>query len=231
MTVRRRFLRLAGLEHMSHRPPLSARFWMYCVGAYTIPVVAQIALPSDPGLYDELVWLVTLAPAFLLSLHYGLKGAMAGLLMGTALFIAVQLSLALNYTADDWRVTVPIYIAYGALAISVGWLSQELHDYYQRALENERLAAIGQVAVTLRHELNNALTAIVAESHMLAEVDQTLNDDQRESARAIHQSAIRIAEDLKKLTSLRSAPVANYAEGIEMLDLRAAQDGEEGLPS
>lgn len=223
MGFRRRFLSVAGFEHMAHRPPLSARFWAYCVGAYTIPVVAQIVLPSDPGLYDELVWLVTLAPAFLLSLHYGLKGALAGLLMGTALFIAVQLSLALNYTADDWRVTVPIYIAYGVLAISVGWLSEELHNYYQRALENERLAAIGQVAVTIRHELNNALTAIVAESHLLAEVDRTLTEEQRESARAIHQAAMRIAEDIKKLTSLRTAPVASYDEGVEMLDLRGAQ--------
>ena len=224
-TMRRRLLRMAGFEHMSHRPPLSPRFWLYCVAAYTIPVVAQIVLPEDPALYDELVWLITLAPAFLLSLHYGLKGALAGLLMGTALFIAVQLSLALNYTADDWRVTTPIYIAYGVLAIAVGWLSEELHTYYQRALENERLAAIGQVAVTIRHELNNALTAIIAESHMMAEVDTGLTEDQRESARSIHQSALRIAEDIKKLTSLKNAPITRYDEGVEMLDLRAADGG------
>ena len=221
-TVRRRVLRIAGFEHMAHRPPLSIRFWAYCVGAYTVPVVAQIVLPDDPGLYDELVWLVTLAPAFLLSLHYGLKGALAGLLMGTALFIAVQLSLALNYTPDDWRVTVPIYIAYGTLAIAVGWLSEELHTYYQRALENERLAAIGHVAVTIRHELNNALTAIVAESHLLAEVDETLGQEQRESARAIYQSALRIAADLKKLANLKSAPIARYDEGVQMVDLKSA---------
>jgi len=221
-TVRRRVLRIAGFEHMAHRPPLSIRFWAYCVGAYTVPVVAQIVLPDDPGLYDELVWLVTLAPAFLLSLHYGLKGALAGLLMGTALFIAVQLSLALNYTPDDWRVTVPIYIAYGTLAIAVGWLSEELHTYYQRALENERLAAIGHVAVTIRHELNNALTAIVAESHLLAEVDQTLGQEQRESARAIYQSALRIAADLKKLANLKTAPIARYDEGVQMVDLKSA---------
>lgn len=227
--IRRRLLRITGFEHMAHRPPLSVRFWVYCVAAYTVPVVAQIVLPSDPGLYDELVWLVTLAPAFLLSLHYGLKGALAGLLMGTALFIAVQLSLALNYTADDWRVTVPIYVAYGVLAIAVGWLSEELHTYYQRALENERLAAIGHVAVTIRHEVNNALTAIVAESHLLAEVDDTLGEEQRESARAIHKSALRIAEDLKKLTTLKTAPITKYDEGVQMVDLRAASSERGGF--
>jgi glucose-6-phosphate-specific signal transduction histidine kinase len=127
MTLSRRALRLVGFEPMAHRPPLTARFWLYCSAAYIMPVVTQVVLPDDPGLYDELVWLVTLAPAFLLSLHYGLKGAVAGLLMGTALFITVQIVVALNFTPDDWRVTVPIYIAYGSLAVSVGWLSGRNH--------------------------------------------------------------------------------------------------------
>jgi signal transduction histidine kinase len=224
MTLRRSMLRVTGFEHMAHRPPLSPRFWVYCIAAFTIPVVAQIALPEDPGLYDELVWLVTLAPAFLLSLHYGLKGALAGLLMGTSLFIAVQLSLAFNYQPDDWRITVPIYISFGVLAISVGWLSEELHDYYQRALENERLAAVGQLAVTVRHELNNALTTIIAESHLLAEVDQDLTDEQRASAQAIYQAGQRIANDVRKLTNLATAPTTDYEGGVRMLDLHAAKE-------
>ncbi len=224
MGVRQTVLRLTGFEQMSHRPPLTLRFWFYCAVAYTIPIVVQIVIPDDPGLYDELVWLITLAPAFLLSLHYGLKGAVAGLFMGTALFLAVQYSLAVHYTPDDWRVTVPIYIAYGTVTISVGWLSQQLHDYYQRLLQNERLAAIGQVAVTLRHELNNALTAITAESHLLAEMDPTMGEEQKESARSIYKSAQKIAADLSKLTDLESAPVTDYGAGIQMVDLKAAKE-------
>ena len=95
-----------GFDHMAHRPPLRMRFWIYSAAAYLIPVVVQVALPADPGLSDELVWLVTLAPAFLLSLHYGLRGAFAGLIMGTALFMVVQVVVALNFTPDDWRITV-----------------------------------------------------------------------------------------------------------------------------
>ncbi|MBW2233742.1 MAG: hypothetical protein JRH17_25465, partial [Deltaproteobacteria bacterium] len=37
-----------------------------------------------------------------------------------------------------WRITVPIYIAYGTIAISVGSLSERLHRYYNRILQNER---------------------------------------------------------------------------------------------
>ena len=225
MSLQNRFLRLVGFPQMSHRPQLQPRFWIYCTAAYVVPVVSQVVFPSDdPGLYDELVWLITLAPAFLLSLHFGLRGAMAGLLMGTALLIAVQLSVSLNYTPDDWRITVPIYIAYGALAISVGWLSEQLHEHYKRALENERLAGIGQVAVTVRHEVNNALTAIVAESHLLASATDGISEQHRRSATAIKDSAMRIAGDLAKMTALADAPIKDYTPGgAKMLDLQSAR--------
>lgn len=232
MTLHDRILRAVGFPPMAHRPPLEPRFWLYCTAAYVMPVVSQVALPEDPGLYDELVWLVTLAPAFLLSLHYGLKGAVAGLLMGTSLFVAVQIVVALNFTPDDWRITVPIYIAYGSLAISVGWLSEQLHEWYLRALAAERLAGIGQLAVTVRHELNNTLTAVVAESQLLADAKDGLSDEHRHSARAIHDAALQIAADLRKLTNLADAPVTEYAHGVKMVDLRGAAErissGEHG---
>ncbi len=223
MKLHQQLLRLVGFPPMSHRPPLKARFWLYCTAAYLIPVVSQVALPRDPGMYDELVWLITLAPAFLLSLHYGLKGAVAGLLMGTSLFLVVEAVVALNSTPDDWRITVPIYVAYGILAIAVGWLSEQLHTYYERALASERMAGVGQVAVTLRHEVNNSLTAIVAESQILEEAREGVSDEQRVSARAIKEAALKIADDLRKLTTLVDAPVTEYTKGVNMLDLRAAR--------
>jgi len=214
---------MVGFDAMDHRPPLEKRFWIYCAAAYLMPVFAQVALPDDPGLSDELVWLVTLAPAFLLSLHYGLRGAFVGLVMGTALFVAVQVVVAMNFTPDDWRITVPIYVAYGTLAISVGWLSEELHGYYHRALENERMAAIGQFAVAVRHELNNALTAIVTESQILASDSSTLTEDQKSSAESIHEAAMRIADNVKKITNLADAPVITYMGSIKMVDFNKAR--------
>ena len=102
MSLRKKVLRSTGMQPLSHRPPLSTRFWFYSAAAFLMPIVVQIMLPEDPGLTDELVWLVTLVPAFLLSLHYGLRGAFAALLMGTALFMVVQIVVALNFTPDDW---------------------------------------------------------------------------------------------------------------------------------
>jgi signal transduction histidine kinase len=193
-----------------------------------MPVLVQIALPEDPGLSDELVWLVTLVPAFLLSLHYGLRGAVASLIGGTLLFIIVQMIIAFNLTPDDWRITVPIYIAYGSLSISVGWLSEQLHEYYGRVVKAERAAAIGQLAVAVRHEINNALTAVVTESELLVS-DPKLNKEQQASATAIQRGALRIAEHIRKITTLSDdVSVTMHPGGLEMIDLSRTEKQEEG---
>ena len=222
MSIRSWIRSTLDLQPVSHRPPLTSRFWVYCASAFILPVVAQIALPADPGLADELIWLVTLVPAFLLSLHYGIRGAFVALMMGTALFVVVQVVVALNFTPDDWRITVPIYIAYGTLAISVGSLSEQLHGYYRRALQNERMAAIGDIAITMQHELNNALTIVVTESQLMESDAANLTDEQKEAIRSIQNAGIRMAAQVEKLANLADAPVTTYSSGIQMIDLDAA---------
>lgn len=212
------------LEPLAHGLPTSPRFWIYAATAYLLPVVVQVAFPEDPALTDELVWLVTLAPAFLLSLHYGLRGAFAALIMGTALFLVVQLVVALNFTPDDWRITTPIYIAYGVITISVGWLAEKLHSYYQLAMNNERMAAIGQLAVTVNHRLNNSLAAIVADSDLLLSDSERFDQTHKESIERINQAAMRIAHDVQKIGRLRDAPVVSYGGDVWMVDIdNAAQ--------
>ena len=110
MSVRKSVMSLLEMEPVSHRPPLTRRFGIYSATAFVIPVVVQVFFPEDPSLTDELVWLVTLVPAFLLSLHYGVRGAFVALIMGTVLFIAVQLIVALNFTPvprHNFRIGVP----------------------------------------------------------------------------------------------------------------------------
>jgi len=221
MSIKRPMLEL---EPLAHGLPTSPRFWIYSATAYLLPVVVQIAFPEDPALTDELVWLVILAPAFLLSLQYGLRGAFAALIMGTTLFLVVQLVVALNFTPDDWRITMPIYIAYGVITISVGWLAEKLHCYYQAALKNERMAAIGQLAVTVNHRVNNSLTAIVADSDLLLAESESLGDAHRESLERINQSALRIARDVQKIGKLRDAPTVSYGGDVPMVDLDRATE-------
>ncbi len=217
----RHFVPASGFQEMSHRPPLPRRWVLYCAVAYLIPVAMLELLPPGDGLYRELSWLTTLAPAFILSLHYGMSGALTGLVAGTVLYVAVQLVLELNLTPMNLDVVLPSYISYGVLAIAVGWLSQQLHDYYRRLIQAERLAAIGQVAVTIRHEVNNALAAIVGEAGLLRAGAARMAAEDRAGVETILEMANRIGDDLKKLSSLDQAPSVPYLGATSMVDVGA----------
>ncbi len=216
-----RTIATVGLEQMAHRPPLPRRWIVYCALAYLLPIIALEALPESFGTIREISWMITLAPAFILSLHYGMLGAFAGLIAGTLLYLAVQLVLSVNVMEINQSVLLPIYVSYGMLAIAVGWLSQQLHDNYRRLLKAQRLAAIGEVAITLRHEMNNALQAITAEAGVL-QADPALKPHDKESIATILDMARRIQRDVQRLATLTDAPATSYLGGVMMVDLQSA---------
>ena len=219
LPVRYRLVDFLGFTPLSHRPPLPRRWWWYCAAAYLLPSVVLQVVPFDDAPYRDLVWLVTLVPAYLLSLHYGMRGAVAGLAMGTVLFTAIQLLVALNLEAEDWRITVPIYTAYGTVAISVGWLSEQLHLYYGRAIQGERVAVISQLAVAMRHEVNNALATILAEGQLLEQDARITHPEDQQSLQNILAMTRRIRDSIDRLVTVTHAPVTEYVEGVTMIDL------------
>jgi len=210
------------LEPMAHRPPLPRRWAVYCAVAYLVPIAIIEALPEGAGLYSEISWLTTLAPAFILSLHFGMLGALAGLISGTVLYLVVQIVLQISLIPLDPGVILPIYVSYGALAIAVGWLSQQMHDYYQRLVRAERVAAVGEVAITIRHEVNNALAAIIGEAGLLRETAAPLSPEDRRSIEVVLEMAHRISSDVRKLATLDEAPTKDYLPGVKMVDMDSA---------
>lgn len=206
------------VEQMSHRPPLPRRWAVYCALAYLVPIFAMSALPESFGTIREISWLVTLAPAFILSLHYGMLGALSGLIAGTVLYVVVQVVLGFSLVEVNQDVLLPIYVSYGMLAIAVGWLSQQLHDYYGRLVRAERLAAVGEVAVTLRHELNNALQAISAEAAMLGRAG--LTGHEKDSVETIQHMTKRIQGDVQKLAEMTDVSTTAYLGDTRMVDLK-----------
>ena len=217
--------------HMSHRPPLPAPWWAWCAAAYLAPSLVLTFVSADDVPYRDIVWLVTLVPAFLLSLHYGMRGAVAGLIMGTVLFTTIQFLVASNLEPEDWRITVPIYAAYGAIAISVGWLSQELHLFYARAIEGERIEVVGQLAIAIRHEVNNALATIVAEAQILAQDARLEHPEDRAAVDSMLVMARRIQDSLERLTRVTHAPTVDYVEGLKMIDLTKLRVREPDRPA
>jgi len=225
--VRHRLVDLLGFTPMAHRPPLPRRWWVYCTVAYLSPSLVLALVPADEVPYRDLVWLLTLVPAYLLSLHYGMRGAVAGLVMGTVLFTSIQLLVAMKLDAEDWRITVPIYTAYGTIAISVGWLSQQLHEFYERAIEGERVAVIRQLAVTMRHEVNNALAAILAEGQLLEHDAVLTHPEDKQSLQNILAMARRIQHSMDTLVNVTHAPVTEYVEGVSMIDLKKVTSAQQ----
>ena len=206
-----------GFSPLAHRPPLPKRWGLYCVIAYLAPSIMLQFIPAADVPYRDLVWLLTLVPAFLLSFQFGLRGAVSGLVMGTVLFVGVQFLVTLNLNPADWRITLPIYVAYGTIAISVGWLSEQLHLYYARAIQGERVVVVSQVAVTIRHEVNNALATIMAEAQLLLNGD--LAGSEAESVRHILEMARRVRDSMDRLATLTRTPTTEYVPGVQMIDL------------
>jgi signal transduction histidine kinase len=228
VSTRRRLVAFLGFAPLAHRPPLPKRWWVYCAVAYLAPSLVLTLVPADEVSYRDLVWLVTLVPAYLLSLHYGMRGAVAGLVMGTVLFTTIQLLVALNLDEEDWRITVPIFTAYGTIAISVGWLSQQLHLFYERAIEGERVAVIRQVAVAMRHEVNNALATILAEGQLLEQDARITHPEDQQSLQNMLAMSRRIRDSIENLVTLTHAPVTDYVEGVPMIDLAKLDPGARG---
>jgi len=217
--LRQHLLDLLGFTPMTHRPPLPRRWWLYCAFAYLAPSIVLQIVPASDVPYRDLIWLLTLVPAYVLSLHYGMHGAVSGLVMGTILFLAIQYLVAWSVEPEDWRITVPIYVAYGAIAISVGWLSEQLHLYYDRAIQGERVAVVAQMAVAVRHEVNNALAAIIAEGQLLERDARVTHPEDKASLDNIMAMARRVSDSMERLTTVTHAPVTDYAPGVKMIDL------------
>ena len=88
--------------------------------------------------------------------------------------------------------------------------------------EARRMEAIGQIALTMRHHVNNALTTILTSSQRLASECSLLTGDHREMVVEISRAARCIAQDLEKIRNLKTAPVTTYPTGEQMVDLAAA---------
>ncbi len=89
----------------------------------------------------------------------------------------------------------------------------------QKSTDQARLSAIQETAVTVNHEINNPLTAILGNVQLLLLKRQDLDDDLVAKLRVIETSALKIKDVTQRLLRLTSARSAEYIEGTSMLDL------------
>ncbi len=96
----------------------------------------------------------------------------------------------------------------------------ELKDAQNRLVEQERLAAIGEIVVTVNHEINNPLTSIISLSEILQFTYNTGNKEKIQSAlKSIHQAAKKIQRVTERLRHINKSQTEAYHGSIKMTRL------------
>ena len=92
----------------------------------------------------------------------------------------------------------------------------------ERLVEMEKVATIGQMVITLSHEINNPLTIIVWHAELLRERVGSLPNippEVLDSLEAIGREAHRIQQVMTKLARVTRPVVTEYLPGTSMIDV------------
>ena len=84
----------------------------------------------------------------------------------------------------------------------------------------ERLGAIGQVGVAVRHEINNPLTTVIGNIELLIERYEGKDKELATRLGTILNNALRIGEIVKRLQGIKQEKVVDYLKGVKMTDLK-----------
>lgn len=100
------------------------------------------------------------------------------------------------------------------LADAYSQLAERIHSSEQRRME-----MLGQVALTLNHELNNSMAIIELQLQVLGR--QTDGGDRFETClRNIKENLHRMADTVESLKHIRRIVLTDYIAGVKMLDLQ-----------
>ena len=90
----------------------------------------------------------------------------------------------------------------------------------EKLLKAERLGAIGEIVITVRHEINNPLTTVIGNVELLLERYGERDRNLAERLETILNNSLRIAEIVKQLKTIKGDRVVEYVKGVSMTDLK-----------
>lgn len=105
-------------------------------------------------------------------------------------------------------------------------VNRELRETQGRLIAAERLAAIGQISLAIRHEINNPLGTIVVYTDLLLTQAERFPEEVRKRLEAINRASLRIRDVVKRLGELKEDRTVEYLPGMRMTDLRSPREGE-----
>ncbi|MDH4161500.1 MAG: PAS domain S-box protein [Nitrospirota bacterium] len=85
-------------------------------------------------------------------------------------------------------------------------------------VQAERLAAIGQIMVTVRHEVNNPLTTVIGNIELLIDRYGQGDGDLKRRLETVLDNSLRISEIIKRLQEIKEVKTVDYVKGVKMTD-------------
>jgi len=104
-------------------------------------------------------------------------------------------------------------------------LRKALAEAEQDLVRAERLAAVGEMTVTLNHEINNPLMAAFADVELLLNGLEVPPEQLRQGLEDVREALRRIRDIVQRIGKLRDTRSKDYLRGVRMLDL-ARKDRE-----
>ncbi len=89
----------------------------------------------------------------------------------------------------------------------------------EKLVQAERLGAIGQVGIAMRHQINNPLTTVIGNIELLLERYDKKDPDLTERLDIILDNALRIAKVIERVEKIKQEKIVEYLRGVKMTDL------------
>lgn len=130
---------------------------------------------------------------------------------------------AFGVMADELSIIVETFILRRELEAKNKKLTEtleELRNAQSLLVEKERLAAMGELVVTVNHEINNPLTSIIGLAEILDLSAATLSPEKlRDAVKAILKEGHRIQEVTARLERINSSESTDYVGDTKMTKL------------
>jgi DNA-binding response OmpR family regulator len=96
----------------------------------------------------------------------------------------------------------------------------------QELVRGERLRAVGEMTITLHHEINNPLMSASAELELLLAERNPSPEAGRQGLLRVRESIGRIRDIVRRIGELREVKTKSYLPGVQMVDLEAGRPAE-----
>ncbi len=104
----------------------------------------------------------------------------------------------------------------------------EVYHLQKKLLESERLAAYTQTVITLNHEINNPLTAVLGNLFLMEKEIQQIGDPKISSRlKVIQDNCFRIQNVIKKLEKIEELKTVSYLGSTKMVDIGSREDDKD----